>query len=465
MAYNPGCIPGGDAPLSRLLRLRCLLALPALLAGCSVLAEDYPEANLVALRAFERGDFELAAAEFAARRGALDSDEFLSLAEQGMAWHVAGKLDRAIQAWLQATEVLQEFRDRPTVSGRTLTEGALSVLVNDKTLPYDGEGFEVALLHAFLAWDYLRLGKFDDAWVEVQRGYQAQRREEERYGTTYGMNRFARFLAALVHELDGHPDEAEIDLATLAREVPNHPSVEYALARVRRLQGPEGREERRQAEAVVVYEQGRMPAKEPREIAYNVTGTPGRISVPAFGPLEPGPDAVLLLVDGEPAGRTVVLEDVATVARENLKDRLAWLAAKSLGRSAARTIAIEALAHEAEEAHGEGAGIAVRLVAGLASLFLERADLRSWLTLPARIQVLRTPVAPGPHRIGVRLLQGGTVVAEAGLGTREAVPGRPLYVAVRSVGRTLHATLHGGKPVAEVAASPASANLPQVPQP
>lgn len=440
-------------------RLPCLLALPALVAGCSVLAEDYPEANTVALRAFERGDFDLAAEEFAARHGALDSDEFLSLAEQGMAWHVAGELDKAIQAWLQAARVLQEYRDRPTVSGRSLTEGALSAVLNDKTLPYDGEGFEVVLLHAFLAWDYLRLGKFDDAWVEVQRGYLAQKREEERYQTTYGMNRFARFLAALVHELDGRPDEAEIDLVALAKEVPEHPSVEYSLARVRRLQGPDAREERRKAEAVVVYEQGRMPAKKPREVAYNVTGTPGRVSIPEFGPVEPGPDAVLLLVDGRPAGRTVVLEDVAAVARQNLKDRLTWLAAKSLGRSAARTLAIEALAHEAEESHGEGAGVAVRLAAGLASFFLERADLRSWLTLPARIQVLRTPVPPGPHRVGVRLLQEGATVAEADLGLREAVPGRPLYVAVRSVGRRLHATLHGGRPVAPAPA--AGATLPQ----
>ena len=46
----------------------------------------------------------------------------------------------------------------------------MSALVNEKALPYDGEDFEVALLHGLMAWDFLRQGDLNGTMVEVARG-------------------------------------------------------------------------------------------------------------------------------------------------------------------------------------------------------------------------------------------------------------------------------------------------------
>ena len=147
-------------------------ALPISLLGLCVscsssLFTDYPDDAWIGLDAFEHGEFYAAADEFLLLDGTLGGNEFLSHAEAGMAYHVGGNLKAATDEWLKAVAVLDGYGDRPTISGRSLTEGALSMLVNDKTMPYDGEGFEAVLLHAFLAWDFLRMGSLDDAMVEV----------------------------------------------------------------------------------------------------------------------------------------------------------------------------------------------------------------------------------------------------------------------------------------------------------
>ena len=167
-------------------------------ASCSSsIFTDYPEDAWFGLDAFEHGQFVSAADEFQQLNGTLESNEFLAYAESGMAYHVSGNLEAATNEWMKAVKVLDDYGDRPTISGRGLSEGALSMMLNDKATPYDGEGFEAVLLHGFLAWDFLRLNKLDDALVEVKRGYEFELFEEERFGTTYGMNRFARFVAAL----------------------------------------------------------------------------------------------------------------------------------------------------------------------------------------------------------------------------------------------------------------------------
>ena len=409
--------------------------LAALAASCSSVFSDYPTDARTATEAFEQGDFARSAEQFATLGGTLESNRFLALAEAGMAHHVAGDLQAAIDTWLEAATELDSYGDRPTVSGRTVSEGALSLLLNDKTLPYDGEGFEAALLHGFLAWDFLRLGNLDGAMVEVRRGYEMETLEEGRYGTTYGMNRFARFVAAIAQELDGAPDEAAIDLRRLAEEMPDHPAVRYSLDKVEALQTSGRSEVAGRAELVVVFERGRMPAKQAEEVFISGHRSFGRVSVPSFGSPQPEPATVEALVDGETAGRTETLEGVLAVAGENLNDRIVLLAAKSVGRAVGKAVLVDVAAEAVEEQSGEGWGIVVSLLGSLLATATERADLRSWLTLPQQVQVLRIPVEPGEHHLRLRAAGSG----EIDLGIVEFRAGRPVLVGVRSLGGRLHA--------------------------
>ncbi len=381
------------------------------------------------VRAWEQGRFDAAAQQFGRIHELDEDDAFLSYAEAGMVWHVASQPERAVQAWLLADSKLRSFEDRPTISGRTITEGIESMVLNDKAIPYDGEDFEVALLHGMMAWDYLRMGNLDDAMVEVLRGYFIEQTAEERYDTQYGMNRFARFVAALVQEVDANFDEAELDLAILAEDIPNHPAVEYSLGRVQRLQSTEGKAERELAQLVVVHEVSRMPRKIAVEHSYHTGRSSGKISVPKFGFPPPARMGIHVSLDQQDVGRTQMLENVLHVARRNLDDRMAWTLAKSVGRAAAKTILIDKAAKEVKKERGDGMGFLVSVVGSLLHFATERADLRSWITLPQSIEVLRVPVEAGEHHIGLQI-PGGEYVD---LGNHSFRPGKPVLITVRTL--------------------------------
>lgn len=405
------------------------------LSCASSVLTDYPDDAWIGLDAFQHGEFSYAADEFSYLEGTRGSNEFLAHAEAGMALHVGGDLEGATEEWLAALRVVEGFGERPTISGRSVSEGALSMIVNDKTMPYDGEGFEVVLLHAFLAWDYLRLGKLDDAMVEVKRGYEFEQFEEDRYGDTPGMNRFGRFVAALAQDIDGQHGEARIDLERLAAEIPEHPAVKYSVARNKRLRSGKRAEELKKSEIVVVFEVGRMPEKVAEEITYNTKRSFGRISVPRFGNA-PLPQGQLQVQVGEQRkGRTVSLENVLQVGRRNLDDRIGWVTAKALARSAAKTIIVDEVAEKAEEKHGDWAGVLVGLAGSMLNTMTESADLRSWLTLPTDIQVLRASVPPGEHRVIVR---GGKGRTELDLGIYSFEAGKPVLITVRALGHQLY---------------------------
>lgn len=418
-------------------RSHLLAALCAVTASCSSsLFTDYPDDAWFGLDAFDHGEFQASAEEFQRLNGTLEGNEFLAHAEAGMALHVGGDLEGATQAWLRAVETLDGYGDRPTISGRSLGEGAASLLLNDKTMPYDGEGFEAVLLHGFLAWDYLRLGLLDDALVEAKRGYEFEAFEEERFGTSYGMNRFARFVAALSQEIAGQYQDARIDLERLLEEVPGHESVNYSMARVRDLiaRDPEALQ---QSTLVVVYERGRMPCKTSFELDYSTHRSIGRISVPGFGRAAWSPSHLSVQVGDRVVGSTETLEDIEAVAGRNLEDRITWTLAKSIGRSAMKTILVDKAAEKAEEDHGEWAGVLVGLSGSLLNMWSEQADLRSWLTLPRQIQVLRVPIDSGRRRI---LLHGDGSTGGFDLGIHSFEPGRPVLIGVRAIGNRLYTT-------------------------
>jgi hypothetical protein len=405
---------------------------------------DYPDNVIFGIDAFELGAFADAADEFQLLADEYPADAFLGHAEAGMAWHTQGELGKSTESWLKAAAIMESFEDRPTVSGRSVLEGAASFLINDKTLPYDGEDFEVALLHALLAWDYLRLGLLDDSLVEVRKGYAAQEKAEARYETTYGMNRFARFLAAVAQEADGRLDDARIDLASLAEEIPDHPAVKYSSARIQQLIKAD-EDERQKSEIILVFERGRMPEKIAAEITYDTDNTVGRISIPQFGSPSRPAQGIKLLLDGKEIGKTERLEKVFQVAKENLEDRIAWLTVKSIGRAAAKTIIIEKIAEKVEEEEGDFAGFLVKIVGSIWQIVTERADLRSWITLPLSIDVLRISVPAGEHHLSLELLnppnqRGGS--GKADLGIVQCSPAKPVLIHARSLGARLFTSVH-----------------------
>jgi hypothetical protein len=419
----------------------------ALLACLPAACATYPQRTAGALRAFEHGDFAGAEASFA------DTDvtgsAFLSGAEAGMAAMAAGNWSAALEHLHRAVDEAREIEERALVSATDLGEGLLTWVVNESARTYQGEGFERVMLHASLALAYLATGSVDDVWVEARLANQVLEREEELYEKQYKAGGLGHCVSALMYEVIGEYDEAYIDYRRMHEKGVGTELAGRALVRLAARLGYTDDLERWSARygppdelpegaASIVVVAGVGPGALKEEITLPIPTGDGLLqwSVPQFV-ARPQPISALRLetAGGETALRTSVIEDVTTVSRENLADRIAWLAAKS----AVRAVLKRELTQQLEDQFDVMGWIAGNLF----TLASERADLRSWTTLPDTWQAGRAFVLPGVHELSLTAVGGDT----AFLGAFELEPGETMFVLARTAGGRVYAHAVGGRPV------------------
>jgi hypothetical protein len=418
-----------------------MLVLPCLAACVS-----YPDRTVDAMAAFENGRLANAQDLFAMEE--TTGSPFLRGAEAGTVALARGQWAAALTELGAAALVVEDEEDAALLSPASAGETLLQWTVNETWQAYHGEGYERVYLHAGLALAYLALGQLEDVLVEVKRANGLLETEEELYESSYGAGGFGHFLSAVAYELMGQPDDAYIDYRRMEKKGLGDPLVGRALVRLagethqgdeRAMlvdrYGPDFERPDGAASVVVIAGVGLGPHKVADVMDVVTEGGILRWTVPRLVRRPQPVSHMELVVDGTHSIQTVVLEEVTRVARENLKDRLGWLAARSVVRSFLKLRLTEQL----EEKHGRWG----RVFGDLISLTTERADLRAWQTLPDTWQACRLFLAPGPHDLALKPEVGRAV----DLGTLELAAGETLFVLARSVGRRLYAYTVGGSPL------------------
>ena len=91
------------------------------------------------------------------------------------------------------------------------------------------------------------------------------------------------------------------------------------------------------------------------------------------------------------------MEDIDAIARASLNARMPAITARAVARAIAKGVIQESV----DKAGQKGDDAAVQLIGSLlvrvASVATERADTRSWLTLPANVQLARLALPPGSY--------------------------------------------------------------------
>lgn len=241
------------------------------------------------------------------------------------------------------------------------------------------------------------------------------------------------------------------EAARLVRRLGRHEEFPDLLAEHPEFPALPGAGER-PAWIVAIAGVGLAPFKEERMLAFPTPAGVISMAVPVYVSRYQAVAGMRLeLPQAGSAFELATLEEVEQVARENLDDRLTTLAAKTAIRNAARL----ALRNNLQD-NGSGGALAA-LAVDVYSLLAERADLRSWLTLPQRFQALRLAVPAGEHELVLVAPGAGRIE----LGRRYLEPGETLFVLGRSVGTRLSAAAVGGQPVfgASLAPSPSSEPL------
>ncbi len=396
------------------------------LVGCAGYAGRIQEPR----RLYEAGNFDASAEMLKKLAEKNDNDRLLYLMDLGMVYHAAGKYPQAIKAFLSA-EKLADSKDFTSIS-----QEVGSVVTNDDAKFYGGEDFEKILINVYLAIDYTLSGNAEDALVECRKVNHKLDQMIQKGQKTAERNAFAKYLAAALFESEGDWNAAFVDYRQLRKWNASVPFLAAPLLRIaERMQATQELEEykkeypeekdykldKKHGEVVVIVEQGRAPVKMPSH----------QMSlVPVFVRRNYGSREVIVRDVAKPENnvRSRPLFDIEATAVRELDAKLAEIVAKKM----AGVVAKHAVGYGVEKATDSK-------LAGLLTTILlratDKADLRSWTTLPAKLHIARLKVPAGRRDIELDMVDasGGIVKGANRWQGVEVKPGKITFLSYRTL--------------------------------
>jgi len=316
----------------------------------------------------------------------------------------------------------------------SVSEHTLSFLINDATVSYGGEDYEQVLVHLYMALNYLELGQPDDARVEALQ-IDAKLREigEQVSGNKFTEDAFSRYLAGMIYEDDGEWSDAMISYRK-AYEAYKKYRTDYGMAlpdmlkhdllRLTKREGLKNEAAKyrkefgitpqtahqsttaNEGELVFILSNGLAPIKREQSVTTvdPASGILVRIATPYYESRPNNIVAARISAGGE-AVTTELMENIDAIARQSLDSHMPAIMARSIARAVAKTAAIRSAARSNDNSNkAAAAGLLGEFALQVTAIATERADTRSWLTLPANIQMARLPLPVGSYTIKVELL-------------------------------------------------------------
>ena len=301
--------------------------------------------------------------------------------------------------------------------GTSITENLASVTINETLRGYEGDRYEQLLLHAYMAMNYIQLGQLDGARVEM---LQANVKMME-WGDEPEEDAFLRYLEGIIYESLGEPDSALISYRkayTVYKEKgdkqypPASMGIKNDLLRLLALEGlwSEYKSYKKEfnmenhepvkagkdfSELVVIVNNGLAPIRSEVSIPLFSTEVQQnlRISFPAYKQQKQQLYVPRIYVNNEQYSMETV-EDIDALARYSLEQAMPGI----MVRATARAIVKYNSQHTAQESSSLAG-----LLMTIANLVTERADTRSWTTLPQEIKLKRLLLPVGEHDVQIQM--------------------------------------------------------------
>ena len=96
------------------------------------------------------------------------------------------------------------------------------------------------------------------------------------------------------------------------------------------------------------------------------------------------------------------MEDIQAIAEKTLEAEMPLITARAVARMAAKDT-FAAVASNSGSSGDQGGAALLGLLVNVAAVATERADTRSWFTLPGDIYLARLPLPPGEHTLKLEL--------------------------------------------------------------
>lgn len=378
-----------------------------------------------------------------------DKDQILYNMERGRYAQITGDSEVSMNDFRASMDRIRVNDEKALISASDFGANVAATLVNDNAIPYEGEGYERVLLHHYQALNYLKKKDLDGAGVEVRRANAEQSdslkrfekeiedaREEAqskridnnpaRIDSQYAQmdevagkvknsfqNAYTFYVSGFIYELLRQPDDAYIDYKKALEIYPDNSYLQKDVLRLaakldmgeeldelsRRFPSAHKRfkdgENPGTGELLVLFEDGFVPQKHEVKIPIPVSSA-GLISIafPIYHERWSAQLPLRILSESTLIGSTEPICDVRALAVKALQEKAPVIVTRQILRAVAKGVSVA----EARKKMGELGQFAVTVW----NIVSESADLRSWLTLPANAQILRTTLAAGSYSLSLQ---------------------------------------------------------------
>lgn len=420
-----------------------IVALLLISSGCATFTEQFSgvERHLV------DGRPEQALKTLDAKPGP-DRDRVLYLLNRSMLQRMSGDYEASNASLEQGKALMHEL------TALSVSETTTSLIINDATSSYAGDPHEQVMVHMIKAINYLQLGARDSARVEILQMDIRLRELASRSSSrlSYSEDAFGRYLAGVIYEELGEESDAMISYRKayesyqkqkkhFAVPIPNE--LKTALLRMSLRMGLNNEhqryrqefsalafasvaEMRKQGSLIVLFGNGLGPKKQEKTISLRdyQHGQLHRIALPYYRsrPVLLGGVRVLA---GKQKVEGDMVDDIDAIAKKTLDEQMPAITARALARAVAKSAMVRETRRREKDRNGNGL---LGLLVNIATVATERADTRSWVTLPSEIHMARVNLAPGKYDITLQFLgQRGGVVDSMVLNDVEIIAGKNQY--------------------------------------
>jgi uncharacterized protein len=410
-------------PLS--LSVSIIFVLSLLLQGCAMSVEFYKEVdNNVSIDRFD-----LAAEVVENNRKTYgEGSSVLYNLETGLLRHYAGEYDASNARFLESEREMDELYTQ------SVSTGVGSFVLNDNLLPYEGEDFEKVYVNLFLALNYARLGKIEDAIVEARKVDLKLNEYSRKYDgkNSYKQDAFVRYVMGVLYEANGEPNDAFISYrqaydgykaydTLYATGCPSY--LESDLIRTAGGLGfvdelseyentfgmkytPPPKDE---GTLLVLIYSGKGPVKEEVKLKVSIMDKDGTVhtfvaAVPKFRSRQRSFRQYRISVKGDEMSEdksSELGENVDAIAAKNLDERIGMIYLKTAGRALLKFLAAEKAKKEMKKNDSALANFLTSVAVDAAYDASEKADIRTWRTLPHDIQLARLQLPAGSYTVSV----------------------------------------------------------------
>jgi len=392
-----------------------------------------------------------------------EKNRLLYYMDRAMVLHLANKTQESNTFLEKAKTTAQDLWTD------SIGENAASWLTTDNSISYQGEDFEKVLIHFVAALNFMKMNDYGAARVEARQItnklelYNSKYEEEAK--NVYKDDAFARWLSGKLAETEGgHTglNDAWIDYKKAIKVYETDYAQRYEVGvphllvgdalRVLEGLGPDfsnefnelkkrwpqikytsHNEAKAKGRVVLIHSAGEAPFKRDKFWEAQANNDKIRIAYPEFVPKAPRIVAARLKVNNA-MSNTHAAEPVTRIAIQNLNDKMGRIKAKAIARAIAKYIAAKAL-----QKGGDSKGGTAGALMSLGGLFMqahsaiaEESDKRSWVTLPALVNIGQVYVEPGQVNATIEFLDAkGNVVKSTNV-SGEVQAGKTMFVPYRT---------------------------------